>query len=463
MSGEELRPQERSEDLIEWFRYRTEAIAAEQAERKRKYEHFISTIATLPPLDKAMEWLCYNAQHRQEDSDLEALVFLASRDRDIKTEIAKVIAEWKRAEKETLEQYNALIQHRSNSSSQITISNIASCEGDLSNFWSGLNLTIDATMLRTVEWCQIGGFEHWWERLAKVTTEDILANCWGGPQGAFLLFAMCRSDSARKLLATALRHLFEVIVRVDYQAPLPSSDSTEKRKTLADSVACLSAILFSEHQLQLASEKDGEAIKSILRGYDNGAWRTWPNDDSPSIETTAMAMHALAMKQPHGWEHLMAGASSWLLSVQNPEGYWHEAGAPDPVYLTVLVMDALNLAEGLSFPPTFATPPRSQTLARRLNTVDPARPDSAEGPCSGQDPVMTRKERVKAYMEEVKKLTGERITKAHIWREAGYKSRTEFERWERNAPRATNAADQNINRVLREKPHIKKYLKQHPK
>lgn len=29
-------------------------------------------------------------------------------------------------------------------------------------------------MLRTVEWCQIGGFDQWWRRLARLTVEDVL-------------------------------------------------------------------------------------------------------------------------------------------------------------------------------------------------------------------------------------------------------------------------------------------------
>ena len=459
MDEQAVPPQGNVEDIRESLSKGGRALAAEQAEQKLEYERVVSSVATLPPQEKAVEWLSYSAHHRQEDCDLESLVFLASRGCDVKNEIVQVIGEWKRAEQETLEQYNAHLQQRSNQSSPITIRDVATCEGDLSNFWYGLNLTIDATMLRTVGWCRIGGFEHWWERIAKVMTGDILANCWGGTQGAFLLFAMCRSELARKLLATALRHLYDLILHVDYRVPLPGRTGAEEVQTMADNIACLSAIIFSGQQLQLACGQEDDAVRRILREYDQGAWRMWPEDESPSIEATAMAMHALAMKQPHGWEHMMAGASAWLLDKQNPEGYWDEPGAPEPIYLTVLAMDALNLAAGSPFPPTFATPPTSRMLVITSNTIDPTQPESAaEGTCSRVDSAMTRKERVLAYIAEVEKLTGQRITKTEIWRAAGYKSRTEFERWERKDIRATSAADQNISRVLREKPHIKKYL-----
>ena len=43
-------------------------------------------------------------------------------------------------------------------------------------------------MLRAVEWCQIGGFEHWWLRLARELTEDVLSR-WGG-EGMARRFAL---------------------------------------------------------------------------------------------------------------------------------------------------------------------------------------------------------------------------------------------------------------------------------
>ena len=57
-----------------------------------------------------------------------------------------------------------------------------------------------------------------------------------------------------------------------------------------------------------------------------------------------MAMHALGMTRPRGWERAMSQAGEWLLDVQNEDGYWEQSGTPDPAYLTVLVLDALNLA-----------------------------------------------------------------------------------------------------------------------
>ena len=61
---------------------------------------------------------------------------------------------------------------------------------------------------------------------------------------------------------------------------------------------------------------------------------------------------------------------------------------------------------------------------------------------------------VMAYIEEIGRKTGKQITKAEIWRAAGYKARRECERWERGELKANSAVDRNIRRVLQKKPHL---------
>lgn len=59
-----------------------------------------------------------------------------------------------------------------------------------------------------------------------------------------------------------------------------------------------------------------------------------------------------------------------------------------------------------------------------------------------------RRAAVDAFVEKTLRETGKRITRADIWRSAGYKTRAEFERWERCDKRATNAANRNFTRIL---------------
>jgi len=81
----------------------------------------------------------------------------------------------------------------------------------------------------------------------------------------------------------------------------------------------------------------------------------------------------------------------------------------------------------------------------------------------GQSPISTtvpadldRRAEVDSYIQEVSEKTGKQITRTDIWRAAKYKSRTEFERWERNdLNRPNKAAHESFTRILSEKPHLK--------
>ena len=42
-----------------------------------------------------------------------------------------------------------------------------------------------------------------------------------------------------------------------------------------------------------------------------------------------------------------------------------------------------------------------------------------------------------------------------IWTSAHYSTRTEFERWQRNDPKATRAANERFVQLLQEKRHLK--------
>lgn len=74
----------------------------------------------------------------------------------------------------------------------------------------------------------------------------------------------------------------------------------------------------------------------------------------------------------------------------------------------------------------------------------------------GKSKLPDRRAMVNDYIDEVRRVKRVRITRKDIWSEAGYNSRTEFERWERRDPKHPNqAADRSFSRVLREKPHLK--------
>jgi hypothetical protein len=71
-------------------------------------------------------------------------------------------------------------------------------------------------------------------------------------------------------------------------------------------------------------------------------------------------------------------------------------------------------------------------------------------PCAAE-----RRNAVEAYIAEVLEKTGIQITRTDIWKAARYKTRTEFERWQCNHPKATKTAHERFARLLKEKPHLK--------
>ena len=63
----------------------------------------------------------------------------------------------------------------------------------------------------------------------------------------------------------------------------------------------------------------------------------------------------------------------------------------------------------------------------------------------------TPRARIDAFIERVRLCTGRRIARADIWRVAGYKDATQFERFQR-ARRVSLASAANFTRVLQMEP-----------
>jgi hypothetical protein len=70
-------------------------------------------------------------------------------------------------------------------------------------------------------------------------------------------------------------------------------------------------------------------------------------------------------------------------------------------------------------------------------------------PASSEDLRSDRRALVDSHIEAVLQQTGKRLTRTEIWKSAGYKSRVEFDRWQRNDPLATRTADRNFTRILK--------------
>jgi hypothetical protein len=67
-----------------------------------------------------------------------------------------------------------------------------------------------------------------------------------------------------------------------------------------------------------------------------------------------------------------------------------------------------------------------------------------------------RRALVDAYMAEVLRVKNKRIFRSDIWKEAGYKDATAFQRWQRNDRRSSESDNRAFTRLLLiGKPHLK--------
>jgi hypothetical protein len=130
-------------------------------------------------------------------------------------------------------------------------------------------------------------------------------------------------------------------------------------------------------------ELAGRALGVVLSEQQlDGSWLALTDDSArPSVFSTAAAVHALALWQPDGWHQRAERAVEWLWSWQRLDGSWDENGFHE-CYLTVLVLDAIDLASSKS-PLTFS--PRD--IGKHSDVIWPAvvGADAADGSQGGVD------------------------------------------------------------------------------
>jgi hypothetical protein len=262
----------------------------------------------------------YVAERQEFYGDEEALVYLTSRGYDCNEYINSLVEKWKVSERKAFEQCAAgsSIFHADTGKSEIfgkmTIAEASRIKQlsifKLRNFWGfhdQQEFTIDATMLRAVEWCNIGGFNDWWERLAKNRYEDIVQGGVDPVPGSIWLFSNCRSDFSIKIMRRALERTLEALYIPEFQSEYPWSFNSEiiiDNKRGIQRIDCIPfacSLVFADYKLFNFNPDSKEIISNafnmILRHQNSdGYWTWWENDKNSDIEATAMAIHASCWK-----------------------------------------------------------------------------------------------------------------------------------------------------------------------
>jgi hypothetical protein len=332
--------------------------------RRRAYLDHLASIAHLPPLPRAEGWLEYTAREPDERGDEEALIYFRSRGRDCKREIDRMIELWRAEEKHVFERAAASALYHSADTGEsgvvgaLTFGETAQVRTQPTwvprAFWSRgrhYDWTMDATMLRAVEWCQVGGFNDWWERLARNEYEDALRESVDPVMVSYWLFAMSRSAFARRILARSLVRYVEAVefptrgndpwTQVYYGEGLPRIVA---HLGYAANLAFASRMIRGIDADASLLTRAAETLAKHQRP--DGSWAIWAHDDQPSFTTTATAIHALAGSKARGADRAVERASDWIWANQTADGCWRDTGESDPVFATVLALDAIELAHG---------------------------------------------------------------------------------------------------------------------
>ncbi len=367
-------------DFAQWYE--------KDRQKQEKYREFLETIKGLDFLPKSEAWLTYVACNIEGFAEQEALVYLRSRGKICKKQIDDLIIFWRKAEHYMIQEYaDGILEVGRDISKPRRIGKISfeeaqkliqSTDPTFGFFWGARDSDediIDVIMLRTVEWCKIGGFEDWWQRLASIIYKRDLK--YGiGDQGATSawLFSMCRSDFAISLMGKTMKHNLETLHLVDdglkypWEMQIREDYRTEGTVHFLVFLHIAAAIIFANARLTENFQNAKfvkEAGQTLLKfQLTDGSWHYRSDIKRGSIEMTSIALHSIMLLKPFGWENAVDRAKKWLMAQQNEFGFWEELSGRDVTYLTVLALDAIALTNNektltFTLPDDFKDQPRS--------------------------------------------------------------------------------------------------------
>ncbi len=152
------------------------------------------------------------------------------------------------------------------------------------------------------------------------------------------LFNMCRADMALQTMGDTLRQSIEQLV-IFYEPTFAPTIVPDK-----DDFLQAARFLFSIRRLGLnGTAMSAQASALLLKGQlSDGGWPSVAGENG-DLETTASAIHALALDRPRGWQRSVNRARDWLLSIQSFDGLWQMSYELGSVWGTVLRWTQLSL------------------------------------------------------------------------------------------------------------------------
>lgn len=155
-----------SEEIRKLF----DAIEKEQEQERSAFRGVVDALRNSSPLSRAEGCLRFWADRLTEWGDLEAVVYFASRGHDCTALKRTILTMWRDAEDRAIS--------RVGEDPAFTRQVREDPTKFINAFWNAYDsqeLSIDATMLRIVEWCNVLGFDPWWQRQERIFERARLA------------------------------------------------------------------------------------------------------------------------------------------------------------------------------------------------------------------------------------------------------------------------------------------------
>jgi len=308
-------------------------------------------------IEKTEAWLYPYALKAEADANLEALIYFKSKGESLISS-NKLSEIWRKSLCKLVESYDFL--HRNNDviinkakKKELSLVELAQIYKNTNYYFFQRTREVESdfifsTFFRAVEWFELHEFEPW----INVYTQDVSRVFHSKIDHEYSLltrlFYFCRSDLLIRKTKFSLEALLHILC-VGYIDDSKPWKIIRDKDTIVDYLPYASMLVFAWHRIKptnINNEIFNQALLLLLQTQlVSGAWPLTLNDKEESIFSTYLAMTALSVTKPNGYQRYVNNAKKWLLSQQNEVGCWYIEGGPS-VMINILCLEAIKLSEG---------------------------------------------------------------------------------------------------------------------